>query len=91
MVEIEEEDDEIDSREGLQNSEVLLYPVGLVHWNAFSARDNGSILAFDGKRWALDLRGDILGLLAYTLEHTIPCPSCVHALWLVGWSVASSM
>lgn len=60
----------------------------MVHWNAFSARDNGSILRIlMVKRWALDLRGGYswLNLLTYTFEHTIPCPSCVHALWFVGW------
>ena len=44
MVETEEEDDEIDRRNNLQNSEEIFprFYTQVIHWNAFGARGKGS-------------------------------------------------
>ena len=103
MVEIEEEDDEIEKiveTNDMQKSGKR-YPHcfytqwfgSLIGMHSVQGATDGSILAFDGKRMGIGFGGGIfLGqLLTYTFAHTIPCPSCVHALWLVGRMVGFTL
>ena len=74
---------------------MLLYPGGLVHWNAFSARGGATvtILAFDRKRWAFN-GYSWLTYLHFRAYDTMSLHVYMHYGWLagslVGWLVGRS-
>lgn len=86
VVEIEEEDDEIDRRNNLQNSEEIFprFYTQVIHWNGFGARGKGSSshwLESNGVGFAGENLGYLLTLssIRYHVPHAY-----MHYGWLVG-------